>query len=76
MKREFKKKEETSKDFTVRTLIESLDKQVSELEKNNLEIETIMALIKGRKLTLKQEENLRKALDNALELSSNMKDSL
>lgn len=76
MKREFKKKEETLKDFTAKTLIESLDKQVSELEKNNLEIETIMALIKGRKLTVKQEENLRKALDSALELSSNMKDSL
>ena len=76
MKREFKKKQETPKDFTARTLIESLDKQILELEKNNLDIETIAVLIKGRQLTQEEEENLKKVIDTALKLSSTIRESL
>lgn len=71
MKRVFKRKEESPKEFTARNLINSLDKQVDELEKNNIEIDTLFGLLRG-KLTPEQEENLQKALSKALELSSNI----
>jgi len=75
MKRELKKKTESPKDFTARNIISSLDKQIEELEKNNLEIDTIVDLIRSKTLSEKQEENVRKALNTALELSSNMQNS-
>ena len=75
MKRVFKRKEESPKEFTARNLINSLVKQVDELEKNNIEIDTLFGLLKG-KLTPEQEENLHKALSKALELSSNIVKSL
>ena len=75
MKRVFKRKEESPKEFTARNLISSLDKQVDELEKNNIEIDTIFGLLRG-KLTPEQEENLQKALSKALELSSNIEKAL
>lgn len=75
MKRVFKRKEESPKEFTARNLINSLDKQVDELEKNNIEIDTLFGLLKG-KLTPEQEENLHKVLSKALELSSNIVKSL
>ena len=71
MKRVFKRKEESPKEFTARNLINSLDKQVDELEKNNIEIDTLFGFLRG-KLTPEQEENLQKALSKALELSSNI----
>lgn len=76
MKRELKRKTESPKDFTARNIISSIDKQVAELEKNNLEIDTILGLLKDKKLSDKQEENIRKALNSALELSSNIQNSL
>ena len=72
MKRELKKKIESPKDFTARNIISSLDKQIEELNKNNLEIDTIVSLIRNKTLSKKQEENVKKALNTALELSSNM----
>lgn len=75
MKRELKKKTESPKDFTARNIISSLDKQIEELNKNNLEIDTIVSLIRNKTLSKKQEENVKKALNTALELSSNMLNS-
>ena len=75
MKRELKKKIESPRDFTARNIISSLDKQIEELNKNNLEIDTIVNLIRNKTLSKKQEENVKKALNTALELSSNMLDS-
>ena len=75
MKRELKKKIESPKDFTVRNIISSLDKQIEELNKNNLEIDTIVNLIRNKTLSKRQEENVKKALNTALELSSNMLNS-
>lgn len=75
MKRELKKKTESPKDFTARNIISSLDKQIEELNKNNLEIDTIVNLIRNKNLSKKQEENVKKALNTALELSSNMLNS-
>ena len=72
MKRELKKKIESPRDFTARNIISSLDKQIEELNKNNLEIDTIVNLISNKTLSKKQEENVKKALNTALELSSNM----
>lgn len=71
MKRELKRKTESPKDFTARNIISSLDKQIEELNKNNLEIDTIVNLIRNKTLSKKQEENVKKALNTALELSSN-----
>ena len=75
MKRELKKKIEYPKDFTARNIISSLDKQIEELNKNNLEIDTIVNLIRNKTLSKRQEENVKKALNTALELSSNMLNS-
>lgn len=75
MKRELKRKTESPKDFTARNIISSLDKQIEELNKNNLEIDTIVNLIRNKTLSKKQEENVKKALNTALELSSNMLNS-
>lgn len=75
MKRELKKKIESPRDFTARNIISSLDKQIEELNKNNLEIDTIVNLICNKTLSKKQEENVKKALNTALELSSNMLNS-
>lgn len=75
MKRELKKKTESPRDFTARNIISSLDKQIEELNKNNLEIDTIVNLIRNKTLSKKQEENVKKALNTALELSSNMLNS-
>lgn len=75
MKRELKRKTESLKDFTARNIISSLDKQIEELNKNNLEIDTIVNLIRNKTLSKKQEENVKKALNTALELSSNMLNS-
>ena len=75
MKRELKKKTESPRDFTARNIISSLDKQIEELNKNNLEIDTIVNLIRSKTLSKKQEENVKKALNTALELSSNMLNS-
>ena len=75
MKRELKKKTESPRDFTARNIISSLDKQIEELNKNNLEIDTIVNLIRSKTLSKKQEENVKKALSTALELSSNMLNS-
>ena len=75
MKRELKKRIESPRDFTARNIISSLDKQIEELNKNNLEIDTIVNLIRSKTLSKKQEENVKKALNTALELSSNMLDS-
>ena len=75
MKRELKRKTESPKDFTARNIISSLDKQIEELNKNNLEIDTIVNLIRNKTLSKKQEENVKKALNIALELSSNMLNS-
>ena len=75
MKRELKRKTESPKDFTARNIISSLDKQIEELNKNNLEIDTIVNLIRNKTLSEKQEENVKKALNTALELSSNMLNS-
>lgn len=75
MKRELKRKTESPKDFTARNIISSLDKQIEELNKNNLEIDTIVNLIRSKTLSKKQEENVKKALSTALELSSNMLNS-
>ena len=75
MKRELKRKTESPKDFTARNIISSLDKQIEELNKNNLEIDTIVNLIRSKTLSKKQEENVKKALNTALELSSNMLES-
>ena len=75
MKRELKKKTESPRDFTARNIISSLDKQIEELNKNNLEIDTIVNLIRNKTLSKKQEENVKKALSTALELSSNMLNS-
>lgn len=75
MKRELKKKIESPRDFTARNIISSLDKQIEELNKNNLEIDTIVNLIRNKTLSKKQEENVKKALNTALELSSNMLNS-
>ena len=75
MKRELKRKTESPKDFTARNIISSLDKQIEELNKNNLEIDTIVNLIRNKTLSKKQEENVKKALNTALDLSSNMLNS-
>ena len=75
MKRELKRKTESPKDFTARNIISSLDKQIEELNKNNLEIDTIVNLIRNKTLSKKQGENVKKALNTALELSSNMLNS-
>ena len=75
MKRELKKRTESPRDFTARNIISSLDKQIEELNKNNLEIDTIVNLIRNKTLSKKQEENVKKALNTALELSSNMLNS-
>ena len=75
MKRELKRKTESPKDFTARNIISSLDKQIEELNKNNLEIDTIVNLIRSKTLSKKQEESVKKALSTALELSSNMLNS-
>ena len=75
MKRELKRKTESPKNFTARNIISSLDKQIEELNKNNLEIDTIVNLIRNKTLSKKQEENVKKALNTALELSSNMLNS-
>ena len=75
MKRELKKKIESPKDFTARNIIFSLDKQIEELNKNNLEIDTIVNLIRNKTLSKRQEENVKKALNTALELSSNVLNS-
>lgn len=75
MKRELKRKTESPKDFTARNIISSLDKQIEELNKNNFEIDTIVNLIRNKTLSKKQEENVKKALNTALELSSNMLNS-
>ena len=75
MKRELKRKTESPKDFTARNIISSLDKQIEELNKNNLEIDPIVNLIRNKTLSKKQEENVKKALNTALELSSNMLNS-
>ena len=75
MKRELKRKTESPKDFTARNIISSLDKQIEELNKNNLEIDTIVNLIRSKTLSKKQEKNVKKALSTALELSSNMLNS-
>ena len=75
MKRELKKRIEPPRDFTARNIISSLDKQIEELNKNNLEIDTIVNLIRNKTLSKKQEENVKKALNTALELSSNMLNS-
>ena len=75
MKRELKRKTESKKDFTARNIISSLDKQIEELNKNNLEIDTIVNLIRNKTLSKRQEENVKKALNTALELSSNMLNS-
>ena len=75
MKRELKRKTESPKDFTARNIISSLDKQIEELNKNNLEIDTIVNLIRNKTLSKWQEENVKKALNTALELSSNMLNS-
>ena len=56
MKRELKRKTESPKDFTARNIISSLDKQIEELNKNNLEIDTIVNLIRNKTLSKKQEE--------------------
>ena len=75
MKRELKRKTESPKDFTARNIISSLDKQIEELNKNNLEIDTIVNLIRNKTLSEKQKKNIKKALNTALELSSNMLNS-
>ena len=75
MKRELKKRIESPRDFTARNIISSLDKQIEELNKNNLEIDTIVNLIRNKTLSKRQEENVKKALNTALELSSNMLNS-
>ena len=75
MKRELKRRTESPKDFTARNIISSLDKQIEELNKNNLEIDTIVNLIRSKTLSKKQEENVKKALNTALELSSNIQSS-
>ena len=76
MKRELKRKQETPADFTARNLISSLDNQLDELNKNNFEIEAILGLIQKKTLSNQQEENVKDVLNDALELSSNVRKSL
>ena len=76
MKRELKKKTDSLRDLTANNLISSLDKQVEELNKNNLEIDTIIGLLRSKGLSEQQEESVKKALNNALELSSTIYNSM
>lgn len=76
MKRELKKKTDSLRDLTANNLISSLDKQVEELNKNNLEIDTIIGLLRSKGLSEQQEESVKKALNSALELSSTIYNSM
>lgn len=76
MKRELKKKTDSLRDLTANNLILSLDKQVEELNKNNLEIDTIIGFLRSKCLSEQQEESVKKALNSALELSSTIYNSM
>lgn len=78
MKRELKKKVKSvdAADFTAKTLIASIDKQLNDLEKNNSEIESIVSILSKKELSSKQEDTLRKVLEDSMGLSSNMRSSL
>lgn len=75
MKRVPKKKVETGKEFTARTLLQSLDRQIADLEGSNYEIESLFQYLQGR-LTSEQKEELEKALSDALKTSDKVANNL
>ena len=75
MKRVPKKKVETSKEFTARTLLQSLDSQIADLEGSNYEIESLFQYLQGR-LTSEQKEELEKVLSDALKASDKVAKNL
>ena len=75
MKRVPKKKVETGKEFTVRTLLQSLDSQIADLEASNYEIESLFQYLQGR-LTSEQKEELEKVLSDALKASDKVAKNL
>lgn len=75
MKRVPKKKVENGKEFTARTLLQSLDRQIADLEGSNYEIESLFQYLQGR-LTSEQKEELEKALSDALKTSDKVAKNL
>lgn len=75
MKRVPKKKVETGKEFTARTLLQSLDSQIADLEGSNYEIESLFQYLQGR-LTSEQKEELEKVLSDALKASDKVAKNL
>lgn len=75
MKRVPKKKVETDKEFIARTLLQSLDSQIADLEGINYEIESLFQDLQGR-LTSEQKEELEKVLSDALKASDKVAKNL
>ena len=75
MKRVPKKKVETGKEFTARTLLQSLDSQIADLESSNYEIESLFQYLQGR-LTSEQKEELEQVLSDALKASDKVAKNL
>ena len=75
MKRVPKKKVETGKEFIARTLLQSLDSKIADLEGSNYEIESLFQYLQGR-LTSEQKEELEKVLSDALKASDKVAKNL
>lgn len=77
MKRQFKKKEQPKgniKDYA--GIVDSIDKRVSELEENNVELETMLKILKDKDLSDNEKEQLSKAMQAALNLSSTIQKAI
>ena len=72
MKRGFKNIK-TGKNLNYFQMLNSIDKSVDDLMKNNLEIESILKMLNMKPLTDNEKDNIVEALRSSIRLSSEIK---
>ena len=72
MKREFKKRTESAEEFKAKSLIESFDNATDELKDNTHDIESILKVLKSRKLTDKEKETVSGLMDTIMRSGSSL----
>ncbi len=73
MKRGFKNIK-TGEKLNYFQMINSIDKSVEDLMRNNLEIESILKMLSNKELTHNEKDNIVNALQYSIKLSSEIKD--
>lgn len=72
MKREFKKRTESAEEFKAKSLIESFDNATDELKDNTHDIESILKVLKSRKLTDKEKETVSGLMETIMRSDSSL----